>query len=105
MAPKFEFVYKNLGSYINKIMSSKAYSSRSSGGPGAIRTRNPCLRRAVLYPVELRVRMARVTGLEPAASGVTGRRSNQLSYTRVLGSEVRFTLPCPAPQANQHAFL
>ena len=24
--------------------------------------------------------MARVTGLEPAASGVTGRRSNQLSY-------------------------
>src|SRR3954466_8410957 len=30
-------------------------------------------------------RMARVTGLEPAASGVTGRRSNQLSYTRVVG--------------------
>ncbi len=25
--------------------------------------------------------MAGVTGLEPAASGVTGRRSNQLSYT------------------------
>src|SRR6185295_18272599 len=30
-------------------------------------------------------RMARVTGLEPATSGVTGRRSNRLSYTRVFG--------------------
>ena len=26
--------------------------------------------------------MARVTGLEPATSGVTGQHSNQLSYTR-----------------------
>ena len=26
-------------------------------------------------------RLAGVTGLEPAASGVTGQRSNQLSYT------------------------
>ena len=30
--------------------------------------------------------MAGVTGLEPAASGVTGRRSNQLSYTPYLDS-------------------
>ena len=28
--------------------------------------------------------MARVTGLEPATSGVTGRRSNQLSYTPII---------------------
>jgi hypothetical protein len=28
--------------------------------------------------------MARVTGLEPATSGVTGRHSNRLSYTRAL---------------------
>ena len=28
--------------------------------------------------------MARLTGLEPATSGVTGRHSNQLSYNRPL---------------------
>ena len=34
--------------------------------------------------------MARVTGLEPEASGVTGRRSNQLSYTRAgSGGRIR----------------
>ena len=33
--------------------------------------------------------MARVTGLEPAASGVTGQRSNQLSYTRLCLNKAR----------------
>ena len=31
--------------------------------------------------------MARLTGLEPATSGVTGRHSNQLSYNRAFQSE------------------
>ena len=30
--------------------------------------------------------MAGVTGLEPATSGVTGRHSNQLSYTPAMGA-------------------
>ena len=33
--------------------------------------------------------MARETGLEPAASAVTGRRSNQLSYSRNPESDGR----------------
>ena len=32
---------------------------------------------------EFQAGVARVTGLEPATSGVTGRHSNQLSYTRI----------------------
>ena len=47
--------------------------------------------------------MARVTGLEPAASGVTGQRSNQLSYTRqdVSGS---LTMAYPSVNAENDCF-
>jgi hypothetical protein len=34
-------------------------------------------------------KLARETGLEPAASAVTGRRSNQLSYSRGFRNLVR----------------
>ena len=36
--------------------------------------------------------MARVTRLELAASAVTGRRSNQLSYTRTLKVKIMYQL-------------
>ena len=36
----------------------------------------------LLFLMKKLSKVARVTGLEPATSGVTGRRSNQLSYTR-----------------------
>jgi hypothetical protein len=47
--------------------------------------------------------MARLTGLEPATSGVTGRHSNQLSYNRPLRTRgnrpkrLRFLGPWPGP--------
>ena len=42
--------------------------------------------------------MARVTGLEPATSGVTGRHSNRLSYTRTFISRDK-SLPKSEPSA------
>ena len=40
--------------------------------------------------------MAGTTGLEPATSGVTGRRSNQLNYVPALAEQLQNTMP-PAP--------
>ena len=61
-------------------------------------------RKYVVFSVHfLKKKMARVTGLEPAASGVTGQRSNQLSYTRqdVSGS---LTMAYPSVNAENDCF-
>lgn len=41
----------------------------------------------MLYTETISREMARVTGLEPATLGVTGRYSNQLSYTRAFARQ------------------
>ena len=45
--------------------------------------------------------MAGATGLEPATSGVTGRRSNQLSYAPAAVDRQRALLPLP-PRGVKH---
>ncbi len=47
--------------------------------------KSPINYRAIIhYEPPFQEKMARVTRLELATSGVTGRRSNQLSYTRLM---------------------
>lgn len=43
-----------------------------------------------------------MTGLEPATSGVTGRHSNQLSYTRTFPERDRITARCDARLGGWH---
>ena len=50
--------------------------------PRLMRCRGPVNNLEFKSTAPLHIEVARVTGLEPAASGVTGQRSNQLSYTR-----------------------
>jgi hypothetical protein len=44
--------------------------------------------------------MAGTTGLEPATSDVTGRRSNQLNYVPEMENVGNFRLPRPHPALN-----
>src|SRR5262249_56979015 len=55
--------YKHFGSFAGRA-AGPLYAI-DDGGPGEIRTHDLCLRRAALYPAELRVRWARLT---PAAA-------------------------------------
>ena len=55
-------------------------------------TKRPCPVSSFIFGKKV----AGVTGLEPAASGVTGQRSNQLSYTPEL-CQVRSPQPCDNP--------
>ena len=65
---------------------------RKRSSHGRICGRSPRKSIACSYlPRPWRKRMARETGLEPATSGVTGRRSNQLSYS-------------PAPERRRPVF-
>jgi hypothetical protein len=47
--------------------------------------------RKALHPFLLLLKMAEPTGLEPATSDVTGRRSNQLNYDSAF-SDLKFQI-------------
>ena len=51
-----------------------------NGASGRSRTNDTRIFSPLLYQLSYRGKMATKKGLEPSTSGVTGRRSNQLSY-------------------------
>ena len=51
---------------------------------------------ALLIPNNVLGEVARLTGLEPATPGVTGRYSNQLSYNRAFHDASKFRFPSGA---------
>jgi hypothetical protein len=67
--------------------SSAESSGITSYGKGALNSRpidglTSCIGKLGAHGADNCTELARETGLEPAASAVTGRRSNQLSYSR-----------------------
>ena len=54
------------------------------GAAGRIRTADLILTKDALYLLSYSSKMATKKGLEPSTSGVTGRRSNQLSYLAIV---------------------
>jgi hypothetical protein len=84
---------------INELKSKCWHKSEEYGGDDETRTRDLCRDSDVLWAV--RIELAGATGLEPATSCVTGRRSNQLnyapaSYDRLIPSgSIRYPIvPC-----------
>ena len=60
------------------------------------------VRRCTLHQVLVgKEEVARMTGLEPATSGVTGRRSIQLSYIRVTATSPRGASDMTLPESCQ----
>ena len=61
--------------------------------PGGIRT-SFCAVKGRWLPLRIQNEMAGATGLEPAASCVTGRRSNQLNYAPALKNQFPAVTAC-----------
>src|SRR5579872_2933010 len=65
----------------------RRFSVATGGAPRAGRSPSKSVRRGIGFSVGDQQSMAGTTGLEPATSDVTGRRSNQLNYVPALRSE------------------